>query len=100
MTYETDEQLIRHYKQKLAAVTIERDNWESCWKECVSEYATVTADRNRLREALIGLEASATSLSNHDKIKQPTRSQSDWSKLHHRIDVARRAIEASKEATT
>lgn len=54
-------------------------------------------DKAELVGALCKLEAAATVLSNHDRIKQPTRRAGDWSRLHNAIDGARAALAAVGE---
>ena len=67
-------------------------------RQCVAvvDFA-LEAEVARLREALTDLEGKATRLSNHDRIKQPCRTQSDWGKLHASIDKARAALNETTE---
>lgn len=66
--------------------------------ECWERYSELKAEKAALVKALRKLEATATVLSNHDRIKQPTRGAGDWSRLHNAIDDARAVLASAGES--
>lgn len=69
------------------------DAFEAAVSEATSaEIRQLEGEVEELITSLEKLEGAATILSNHDRIKQPTRSAGDWSRLHNAIDDARRTL--------